>query len=118
MIDHMSCIFQTLPDILRCKELGKSFHDQLEAQLGHENHPEDPDHELMVGQALLVAVEYAAPELAEKLYNEWAIVSGYEPIGYIYQAGRSYMVDIKTALVKIDTRYKVTILEDKSTSYR
>lgn len=56
-----------------CRERGHLFHESVET-----NHEEDSTHDFHVGGALRM-VEYGNVSKAKKLYNEWAVMSGYAP---------------------------------------
>lgn len=55
---------------------GKIFHDIVEETTNHED---DEVHDYCVGFCLRMA-KAGNVEKAQKLYNEWAVMSGYEPI--------------------------------------
>lgn len=97
----------------RCQKIGKKFHDQLEAQLGHEAHPDDPVHNAAVGNALLIAVKGGQPERAEAIYNAWATLAGYDTLKYLgTDPDGSLRVNIQSATIAIDSRYRVRLLQE------
>ncbi len=101
-------------DIAECTVTGQNFHNQLECLLGHENHPEDLNHDFQVGQAILIAIQYKSPELAEIIYNNWAKTAGYAEIVYIGTLKSStgveeVIIDIRTAHIAIDQYYTVRL---------
>ena len=97
-----------------CRQIGEAFHRQLHAQIA-DSHPDDPDHDAMVGQALYLGIEYNAPTLALEAYNQWAKLSGYVPITVAcrieYPNGNTdWILDIQTAVVAVNRRYGITVV--------
>ena len=101
-----------------CVELGVKFHTQLDRMLGEETaHPDDPEHNMAVGQALYIGINFRAPALAADLYNRWARTHGYEPAVYIATltnavGARAYSFHIGIALVCIDADYQIQDVQD------
>lgn len=98
-----------------CRVIGADFHRQLGAQVDEEQHPDDGDHDAMVGQALYIGVEYRSPALALDAYNQWAAQSGYAPIMITcrveFPNGASdWVLDIVTATVVVNRQYQITVL--------
>jgi len=56
---------------------GESFHGSIEA-----NHDDDITHDHHAGGAILI-LQTGNYEKATRLYNEWAVMSGYEPIALL-----------------------------------
>lgn len=97
-----------------CRAIGEDFHRQLRAQV-EDLHPDDADHDEMVGQALYVGIEYNAPTLALEAYNQWARQSGYAPITLTCRVefpngATDWILDIKTATVVVNRQYQITVL--------
>jgi len=61
-----------------CQITGQKFHQFIEANLDHENHPEDEVHDKFVG-ATMMCCEEGNSVKGIALYNKWAALSGYEP---------------------------------------
>lgn len=62
--------------------IGSKFHHEIHAvndQAGLESHDDDLSHDVMVGAAMSLLMA-AASGKGIALYNEWAAVSGYEPV--------------------------------------
>lgn len=101
----------------RCAELGASFHAQLEAFVP-DNHPDDLDHNLMVGQTLLLTVDYESPLIAERLYNQWAAGTGYGTCLWLgtmqssRDSWRGQVFDIGTRVIVLDSAYRVKPFEE------
>lgn len=90
------------------QDLGALFHQQLERFLPEDNHPDDPVHNLAVGEALLKLHQGEPPAIICATYNAWAEIHGYAPIlflgwwldlrGDLWIGG-----DIGTALIAVRT---------------
>lgn len=89
-----------------CLHLGKSFHVQIAAALGHSSHPEDVAHDAMVGAAIGCCMENNAVK-GIALYNRWACVAGYAEARII--SLQPVVVDTTEAMVQIEGR-KLDIL--------
>lgn len=97
----------------RALKLGEQFHEQLEALLGHEQHPDCPAHNIAVGKALIMALEEDNPEGACATYNAWARTAGYESIHSWTREGEIYIVDIGTAIIEIDAVGNVALGKER-----
>lgn len=95
------------------RQLGRSFHAQLEPQLPEDNHPPDPEHDEHVGRALRTAVRDGQPERAMRDYNAWARGAGYEPIRYLGSEEGRIRADIVSAVIEVDEQYRVTVLKEE-----
>jgi len=93
-------------------KLGRAFHEQLATLSSEKQHQEDPAHDNEVGKALVTAIKDGNPERAVADYNVWARAFGYEPIRYIGTFDGKVRVDIVTAVVEIDERYVVRVLQE------
>lgn len=95
------------------RELGRSFHSQLESQITEGTHPEDSEHDERVGRALRKAVRDGKPEQAIRDYNTWANEAGYEPIRYLGTTDGRLRADIVSAVIEVDEQYRVTVLKEE-----
>jgi hypothetical protein len=96
-----------------CEGIGRYFHAQLEA-LGEATHPDHPDHNRAVGEALAIALTTRDVEKAVSTYNDWASLHGYEPIKHLAtfrhgSGSQVYEVDIKSAVILIDEAGNVCV---------
>jgi hypothetical protein len=94
------------------RELGRLFHEQLQAQLPEAAHAEDVEHDEHVGRALRRAIHDGEPEEAEAEYNAWARGAGYEPIAYLGTEDGGLRADIKSGIVEIGRDYRVKVLAE------
>lgn len=80
----------------RAASRGKAFH----AELGDgKTHEDDEVHDHVVGAAILMA-EAGNPIKGLDLYNRWAKIAGYEPVGIVSAA--PLVIDIHTHLVGLN----------------
>jgi hypothetical protein len=100
-------------DERRDLRIGKMFHEQLERQLTSDNHPDDDAHNKAVGRALRTAIEHGDATKAVDEYNQWASLSGYAPVTIVSEGLGTWVVDIQTAIIRIDADYGVTVMEER-----
>ena len=98
----------------RYQKIGALFHEQLFKAQGFDNHPEDPNHDGMLGLVLTIGTG-GLPDKAEAIYNRWAAVAGYAPAKFLYQRGGTYGIDITNAIVEVNARYTVTLVTKRGT---
>lgn len=77
---------------------GRRFHAELEAQGCHPNHPEDEAHDRAAGAAYEMFLR-GNPHKPVVLYNRWAKLAGYQPIGLL--SNSPLVVDIGDAVLGI-----------------
>lgn len=91
---------------------GHEFHVQLEALAPEGAHPDDDEHDEMVGRTIRLAVKENRPEEAMEAYNHWAFRAGYVPIRYLGTVDGWMRADIVTAKVEINADYELRLLEE------
>ena len=94
----------------RFAALGQTIHDRLELLLGAPNHPDDPNHNGMVGIAATMAVR-GFPQHAEGFFNEWACRSGYAPVRFMGACAGWQTFTIANAVVSIDPHFNLKLKE-------
>jgi len=94
--------------------IGRVFHEQLERQLTHDNHPDDPAHNRAVGHALRAAIECGDVDGAVSGYNRWAALSGYVPFELVGHSDDSWRLDMQTAVIEIARDYSVKVIEERT----
>lgn len=82
-------------------DAGRWFHQQLDAAIDADLHPEEPVHDRMVGAAVLMT-RNGQPEKAAAFYNAWALTAGYAPISIASRRfARPIVLDVVTALIEV-----------------
>lgn len=83
-------------------EAGQAFHTQVERLRGGLSHDEDYAHDVMAGLAYRMAM-MGAPGKGAALYNEWARVSGYQPIRHLASSPEGvHLMDIGDMVGTVD----------------
>lgn len=100
---------------MKDRAIGKSFHRKLAAQLIEELHPDDPEHNEHAGRALRMAIEGHEPERAMEEYNAFARTVGHGLVLYLGSRDGKLLADIGTAIIEVDERYGVTVIEQRPT---
>jgi hypothetical protein len=82
----------------KVREAGQEFHNFIESEQGHPNHPEEEIHDRMVGFAYLCCKEGNTAK-AIAVYNDWAKVSRYQPIEVITY--NPILLNIGTSIIEL-----------------
>lgn len=94
------------------REEGGRFHKLLEAAKKANGfslaaHPDDPQHDAMVGAALLMAKAGNGPKGAN-VYNRWATFAGYKPV--VLLSEQPPVVDFHDAVAGLNSKNELEIL--------
>lgn len=93
------------------QDIGRRVHEQFFTFLGRELHPDDPNHNGVLGIALSTALHGNQPEKGAAIFNLWAAGAGYQPVAY---AGRRGSISFfKCGTDAVDQRKHATVAMDR-----
>lgn len=91
------------------QEIGVKFHAQFFGKLGRELHPEDRNHNGMVGVALYTAITGNQPQKGEAIFNAWAAGAGYQSVSFGGRRGDTIFINCG-----VDETTQATVAMDRN----